>query len=141
MRKSQSGLRVIRRGQSAIDFCRKIVHYEYVDFTQEHKNEIEKKIVEAIVTGLESNKILENQLSEIADFVLERIDALKTHEELVVFLSDLAARWPIFENIALTEKGEAKDKAEDRIASEALKLAQSGKIDDAIDLAKTMTNT
>lgn len=112
-----------------------------MDFTQEHKNEIERKIVEAIIAGLENKSLLESQLSEIADFVLQRIDAVKNQDELLAFLADLSSKWSIFNNVKLTEEGEVKAEAENEVAKGVLDLAKSGKIDDAIDLAKTMTNT
>jgi len=112
-----------------------------MDVTPEHKNEIEKKIVEAIVAGLENKNLLESQLSEIADFVLQRMDAVKNQDELLAFLADLSSKWPVFNNIKLTEEGEAKNEAEKDVAKGVLDLAKNGKIDDAIGLAKTMTNT
>lgn len=112
-----------------------------MDATKEHKNEIEKKIVEAIIAGLANKNLLASQLSEIADFVLQRIDEVKNEDELLAFLADLSSKWPIFNNIKLTEEGEVKNEAEKEVANDVLDLAKNGKIDDAIGLAKTMTNT
>jgi len=112
-----------------------------MDVTQEHKEEIQKKIVEAIIAGLENKKLLEIQLSEIADFVLQRMDAVKNQDELLAFLADLSSKWSVFNNIKLTEEGEVKNEAENKVTKDVLDLAKNGKIDDAIGLAKTMTNT
>ena len=112
-----------------------------MDVTEDHKNEIQKKIVDAILTGLENKSLLATQLSEIADFALKGIDAVKTQDELLAFLADLSSKWPVFNNIKLTEEGEVKNEAEKEVANGVLDLANSGKIDDAIGLAKTMTNT
>lgn len=110
-----------------------------MDFSPDHKKEIETNIVQAIITALEGNGLSKDELPKIADFVLERIDSVKNHDGMVAFLDELSSTWPIFINIASIEKGEVKEKVEDEVTEGVLTLAKSGKIDEAIDLAKTMT--
>lgn len=110
-----------------------------MDFTESHKKEIEKQIVEAIITSLDKDNLKTTELPNIANFVLERIDNIKTHNELILFLGELARIWPVFVNLTAIEKGEVKEIKEDEVAQSVLTLAKSGKIDEAINLAKTMT--
>lgn len=110
-----------------------------MDSFAQHKNDLEKRIVETVITSLEKNSLEESQLAEIADFVLGRIDTIQTQEELIAFLNELSFKWPLFSNLSLIEKGDVKDKVEDEVAEGVETLAQTGKIDDAIDLAKTIT--
>lgn len=112
-----------------------------MDISQQHKEEIERKIIESIIVNLEENKLPQEELPIIADFVLGKIDTVKNHDELVIFLTELSTKWPIFTNITSIEKGEVKEKVEDKVAEDVLNLAKSGKIDEAIGLAKTMTES
>lgn len=110
-----------------------------MDVSEDHKREIEGKIVEDIVLGLENSKLTQMDLPIIADFVLRKIDTVSDHEQMVAFLTELSDKWTIFENIKKIEIGEVKDKTEDKVAENVLNLAKSGQIENAISLAKTMT--
>ncbi len=93
-------------------------------------------IVEAIVQGLENEKLTEPQLSPIADYILGKIDAIQNHGQLVAFVTDLASKWPIFKNIEEIEKGEEKRVLENQAAVRVLQMIKSGKSHDAINYAK-----
>lgn len=108
--------------------------------TQNHKDEMEKKLVECIVLALENNSLQESELPQIANLILDKIDNIKTQTELISLLEELSSRWPIFKNIELLENGELKEQKENVAIQDVLELAKSGKIDDAIDLAKLATN-
>lgn len=108
-------------------------------FTDEHKHELEKKIVETLIGALEKNELVEDQLSIIAGRVLERIDTLSTQDELAEFLTELCVEWPMFQQLLEIELGKVKSEVEKKVAHEVLLLANSGKIEEAIRLAKTMT--
>ncbi|MDO8461161.1 MAG: hypothetical protein Q7S38_01820 [bacterium] len=112
-----------------------------MEVTQEHKNDLEKKIVESVILALENNTISKEEMPIIAEFVLGKIDVIKTHEELVLFVNELALKWPIFSNIDQIEKGEVQEKKESETAESVLNLAKSGQIEDAVNLAKTMTQS
>ena len=64
--------------------------------TDEHKEHVHRKVLEAIVAGLRNNHIVEDHLSEIAEYVLQGTRNISTHEELVAFLKDISQKWPIF---------------------------------------------
>lgn len=110
-----------------------------MEFSEEHKNKIEKMVVEEMISSLEKNELKEEELSAIAEFILGKIDNIKTQEELIVFLGELSSKWLIFKNIEELEKGEVKEQQEKIVAKDVLQLAKDGKIEDAIDLAKTVT--
>lgn len=112
-----------------------------MEFTTEDKNRIETSIVNAIISSLKTNAIEELELSAVADFVLGRIDNVKTNIELLAFLSELSSKWQIFKQIEKIEQGKLKEQKEDEVARGVLDLAKTGKIDDAIKLAKTMTTS
>lgn len=110
-----------------------------MDVTAAHKTEIERKILEAIINAFENNQVAEAELPTISDFVLTRIDQIQDHEQLVKFLDELSAKWPFFDNIEQLERGEVTEAKEDQIEQKVLEMAKSGKVDEAINLAKTVT--
>ena len=105
----------------------------------EHKKKIYNDIVEVIITALEKNELSSSEIPKIANFVLVQIDAVNNHEDLITFLKNLSNKWPIFENIEEIEKGEVKDQKEEEVAEGVLQMAKSGNVEEAINLAKTMT--
>lgn len=112
-----------------------------MDQLQNHKKEIETQIVETMISALENEKITESESSEIAAFVLDRIDAVTTTQEMTTFLQDLAAKWEIFGSLLFLEQADLKERVEDEVAAGVLLLAEHGKLDDAIRLARSATNS
>lgn len=112
-----------------------------MDFNDSHKKEIETRIVEIISSGLEKGDLKEEESKEIADFVLGRIDLIKNRTELEAFLSQLSSKWQVFKVLESLEKGETRKRVENEVAEGVLTLAKNGKINEALNLAKTMTRT
>ncbi len=110
-----------------------------MDFDAQHKKKIEDEIAEAIIDALEDKKISEGDATQISDFVLRKIDLIKTHEELTSFLTELSQNWPVFESLGKIEQGEEQEVKEGAVAADVAELANEGKIEDAINLAKTVT--
>ncbi|MDO8487167.1 MAG: hypothetical protein Q7S45_02665 [Candidatus Curtissbacteria bacterium] len=112
-----------------------------MDINDQHKKELERKILEQIIDGLEDNKLTSDELPTIAGFVLSGLENVMTHEQVMKFLTDLSSKWPIFQNLALLEKGEVQEAHEDKIEEQVLNLAKSGNVEEAISLAKTVTKS
>ncbi len=110
-----------------------------MQFTEHHKEEVERRIVEAMIRGLEESKLTTHETTIIAGLVLERIDAITTQDALAEFLTELSAKWPIFQPLMQIELGKVRSVLEQKIAHDVLQLANSGNIEEAIRLAKTMT--
>ena len=107
--------------------------------TAAHKTEIERKILKEIINALENEKVTEAELPDIADFVITHIDTVQSHEQMIKFLDDLSKKWPFFEGLEQIERGEVTEAKEDQVEQEVLNLAKSGKVTEAINLAKTVT--
>lgn len=112
-----------------------------MEITLEYKNEVERKIVEIVMQALERGMLQQQDLPPIGEFVLDRIDKIKNHQELFQFLDDLSHKWSIFDPLLTLEKGRVKDAKEDEVFRNVLTMAKSGKVEEAISLAKTMTQT
>ena len=110
-----------------------------MDVTTQHKTEIERKILKEIINALENEKITEAELPDIADFVISHIDPVQNHDQMIKFLDELSQKWPFFESLEQLERGEVFEAHEDKIEQEVLNLAKSGKVTEAINLAKTVT--
>src|SRR3989338_546535 len=110
-----------------------------MDVTADHKIEIERKILKEIINALENDKVTEAGLPDIADFVITHIDTVQNHEQMIKFLDELSQKWPFFEGLEQIERGEVTEAHEDKIEQDVLNLAKSGKVTEAISLAKTVT--
>jgi len=108
-----------------------------MDLTEEHKREVERKLVEVIIDALGKNLISVGDKDTISAFILERMRNVKDHEELISFLRELSSKWAIFSPLLVTESGEVKAKSEDQAVDKVQSLTQEGKIDEAINMAKT----
>lgn len=108
---------------------------------EQHKKDIENKIVDRLISALNIDKITELDSSNIAKFVLERIDTIKNEGEMIQFLQQLADSWNIFIPIITMEEHESKRRIENEVAEGVLLLAQHGKVENAIKLAKSVTNS
>jgi hypothetical protein len=104
-----------------------------------HKQEVDKKLREAIVAGVENGKLEETDLTPLADLILERFDTIRNEEELLIFLRELAERWDAFSHLVILEEGKQKDAAEKKVLDQVMDLTHNGNIDEAISLAKSAT--
>lgn len=100
---------------------------------------IEKETVDLLISALDKEEITEEELPFICDYILTKTDEIEDHAEVMPFLRELADRWRIFTPLLVKQSGEIKEKAEGEVAAGVLTLAQVGKIEQAIKLAKTMT--
>lgn len=110
-----------------------------MQLSQERRDGVEKAIADLVLKGFKEGLIQDEDLSPIGKFVLEKIDTLQTEEQMVAFLTELAKKWPLFSNILTIEKGKVTQNSENQVAQNVLDLAKEGKIDQAVDLAKTAT--
>ena len=114
-----------------------------MQLSDEQKKDIERRIVKAIVKGLDENKITVSDLPELSSYLLENIEHITTQEQLTAFLSDISSKWQIFVGIQAGESIPIENSVEDKnkTIQDVTDLAKDGKIDEAIDLAKTATGT
>lgn len=107
-----------------------------MDLTEEHKKEVQRKIVETVISSLEQDKITEAQFDEISAYILEKVEPVKTHHDLIVFLRELSAKWNIFSFILTLEDGEVKKIEQNQKADEIQQIVKTGNIDDALNKAR-----
>lgn len=98
-----------------------------------------QQIVDALTAALDKDEISSDDLPVISSSVLDEVNSATDENQLQAVLKGLADEWPVLANLVVLEQGQAKEKVEDEVAKGVSTLAQSGKIDDAISLAKTAT--
>ena len=105
-----------------------------------HKKEIEKKIVNKALTSYGEEVISKDELKNIAEFTVDGMKAVNTRQQLLEFLKHLSEKWQFFSSIVIIEEGEYKGFIERDAYSKVLDLAKQGKIEEAINLSKSITN-
>lgn len=111
-----------------------------MDYIEEKKKDIEKQIVDLCISALDNKSLTEDQMGDISFFVLERIDLVKTQEELIEFLRNLSQRWSIFSGMLEIVEGEEEVANEKSKIENVENLIKSGDIDQALMAAKSAMN-
>lgn len=104
-----------------------------------HKEDVQYDVIKIIASALQSGKLSAGEAGEIAAFILERIDDVKTHEQMAEYITELSSKWPMFSNIASVERAEVRKIVEEEVTRGVLTLLEHGKVDHALALVKTMT--
>lgn len=112
-----------------------------MDLADKHRKEVERRLVETIIDSLEKNLISVADKNSMSAFILAKMPSVTTQEGLITFLRELSSKWTIFSLLLVTESGEVKAKTEDQAVNKVEALAQEGKIDEALNMAKTAVNS
>lgn len=108
-----------------------------MDSYEAYKNKIGARVARALGEALLKGDITEEGASEIGIFVRDNIHKAKNSSELLDFLTDLSARWPIFDSILTIELGTITDRKEDVMVEQATTLIKENKIDEALSAVKS----
>ncbi len=111
-----------------------------MNLTPVHKNEVMLRLAETVADALEQDMVTTEEVDALSPFVLENIDKIDTHEELIKFLRELSAKSPIFSYLLVTESGEVKQKEDEKVAGKAEGLLKSGQVDAALNIVKEANN-
>ena len=104
--------------------------------SEEYKEQIQRKILEAIITGLHQDVLASFELPDIAEFVLTTLNLVKTEDDLVNFYTDLATQWPVFENLKNYQLLEIQSHNNQKKTDHILDALRQGNVDEAIDMVK-----
>lgn len=107
-----------------------------MDLSVEKKKEIETALVEIVTKALTEDVLTEEDAPKVASFILDKINNVKTQEELLTFLRELSAQWSIFTPLLVIESGEVKEKSEEKAIEHVEALAEHGNIEEALQAAK-----
>lgn len=111
-----------------------------MELMEQHKKDVERKLVDAIITALEQGNLRSEEVPAVSDFILQKIELLKTHHDLVGFLDELSTQWPVFSQVDILEHAEEQEETERLATANVQDLINHGDLDAAIAAAKTVTN-
>lgn len=103
------------------------------------RNSVLNDVVDIMIACFEKGTMSEEDFPPIATFALEKIESINNEAEAEVLLKELSGKWPVFSSLANLAEGHNQEKVEGEVAEGVLQLAQSGKIDEALSLAKNTT--
>jgi hypothetical protein len=104
-----------------------------------HKYEVEKAIVQILLTQLDAKQISLSESHEIAEFCLEKLKYIATEEDINNFISQLVMQNVMFKDIATIENAKTKENSDQQAVNRALDLAKEGNLDEALNVAKAAT--
>lgn len=107
--------------------------------TQEQIDRTYKKILDEVVVGLEAGDIEAYEASEIAEYVLGKVEEIESEQAISNFYEQIVDLWPAMDNLLSDKRTEDIEKKEQEASEGALALLQQGKIDEALSVAKTAT--
>ena len=111
-----------------------------MQISQERKDELDRAIASLIADLIEKETLQEYELGKIVDFYGARIDASQTEEDIQNFIFDFVEKWPVFAALKTTEHNNNVQKTEEEITQDVLSLAKEGRLEEAVGLAKTVTD-
>lgn len=74
-----------------------------MDYTKIHRKRLGRLLLKKVEEAFAAEDINYNQSKQIADFILEHIDDVKSKESEHVFLQTLCQRWKFFSNVEQIE--------------------------------------
>lgn len=72
----------------------------------------------------------------VAQFILDKIDTLNNHEELMAFLEELANKWPVFGPVLVLERSMDSEEKNSETVNQAEQLIKENKIEEALALVE-----
>ena len=101
-----------------------------------YKNKIGERVTRIVADTLSQGVISEDDAREIAEYVLDNIDKAQTSGQVMDFLTELTAKWPIFDSLLTIELGQAHEQEESAAIEETEKLIKKNKIEEALKVAE-----
>lgn len=110
-----------------------------MDFDEARKNVVGERLARKVARALEDGTVTLEQLPEISSYILDNIDTITNHGQLMTFLTELSQKWPVFSNVLTMEQGEVQEKKEDQKIEQVENLIKENKIDEALKVAESAT--
>lgn len=76
--------------------------------TAEYREKVYKELAQAMLDGLDKGTITIEQSDEISHFVLDHLDNVGTIADLIVFVKELASKWPVYQSVLLRLQDESQ---------------------------------
>lgn len=76
--------------------------------TSEYREKVYKELAQAMLDGLDKGTITVEQSDEISHFVLDHLDNVGSTADLIVFVKELASKWPAYQSVSLQLQDESQ---------------------------------
>lgn len=107
-------------------------------FDKDYKNRVGKQLALQIAHCLKNNQLDQKQVAQASDFILSKIDAIADYQQLIVFLTELAQKWPVFNEILVLERAASQKEQEQLVSQKVENLAKEKKIAEALEITQTV---
>ncbi|MBL7150447.1 hypothetical protein ISS86_00775 [Candidatus Microgenomates bacterium] len=105
-------------------------------FDEDYKDKIGAQLTRRLGEALRDGKIVKEEVSIIAAYILDNIDNVSDRSQLFEFLSKLSQKWPFFSDILTVEKTKELEENKEGKVEEVTKLIKEKKVDEAINAAE-----
>lgn len=106
-------------------------------FDEKHKNKVGQQIALRLARAIGKKEISLIETPYVSRFILDRVDDIKTQEEMIGFLTELTQKWPFFEEVLALEKGEEVKTEEAEEMAEIRKQLAKDKTSQAVENANS----
>jgi hypothetical protein len=104
----------------------------------QYREQILQKTYDVMTQAVENGTLQEEDISPMADFILERVDKLTTYDQVIGFFHLLALKWPIFSSLSVETEGKLQEKVESHVRDSMLSLIKEGKVDEAVQIGQAL---
>lgn len=74
--------------------------------TEDYRKKIYDDLADTMIAGLINGEILDEESKDSSKYILSNLDNIKTEQELMQFLEDLANKWSVYRTVLLKLKNE-----------------------------------
>lgn len=125
--------------ENGLDILYGMLNNESMDFDEAKKDLIGGQLIRRLARALQDGELTEEQVSEASGYILDTIDTIQDHSQLIAFLTTLSQKWPIFSESLALEQGEEKEVKEEVKLEEVQNLLRQDNLDEALKVAESAT--
>ena len=103
------------------------------------KNVHAETVLKILMYLLEKKKISDDEGKEIARITYEFLQKAQSELDIPSLYKNLSQKWSVFKTNEIEEWGKIDRKEESEVIQGVIELVRNGKIDEALNLAKTET--
>ena len=112
-----------------------------ITFDETHREAMGEKLTKRIAQALTDGDLTLEQLPDVASLILDTIDRITTHMELVTFLTTLTKDYSFFEDLLTLERGEEQEEEAHEKVDKVQQLIEQNRLDEAIKAAQQASQT
>lgn len=96
-----------------------------VPFSENDKNEMYNLLVDTLLAGLEAGTAAHEEAQESSGFILENLEKVTNHNELILFLEEVSSRWPVYHDVLLKVRAQQHERQDNQQIQQAREQIQT----------------